>query len=164
MKKNGTALAITSPSRNNNNGKNNYLLGMLILVMVQPLLAQSITDYRWQHRIVLLVGTAENRAHIENTHSTFLQEAVAMRDRQILLLQMDRESVYGPEGEKLPFTPSSVRSATATDEDFEGVILIGKDGGVKSRWDFDVKPKQIWEQIDGMPMRRAEMKHKSEQQ
>jgi len=39
-------------------------------------------------------------------------------------------------------------------------ILIGKDGGEKFRRDRNVELKEIFKIIDGMPMRRQEMKKK----
>lgn len=43
---------------------------------------------------------------------------------------------------------------------FEGVLLIGKDGGIKLKKPFIVKPQTIFDLVDSMPMRRAEMRSK----
>jgi len=40
------------------------------------------------------------------------------------------------------------------------VILIGRDGGEKARWTEPVAATEIWERIDAMPMRRAEMEER----
>lgn len=39
------------------------------------------------------------------------------------------------------------------------VELIGLDGGVKYRSTSAVSPEELWALIDGMPMRRAELKN-----
>ncbi len=41
------------------------------------------------------------------------------------------------------------------------VILIGKDGGIKRRAELDTDLREIFLQIDAMPMRREEMRTKS---
>jgi hypothetical protein len=50
-----------------------------------------------------------------------------------------------------------VYNDTDTKRTFSGVVLIGKDGGVKLRNDYVVAPQKILDLIDGMPMRRAEI-------
>ena len=49
--------------------------------------------------------------------------------------------------------------ATATDR---LMILVGKDGGIKRRAELDTDLREIWLQIDAMPMRRDEMRAKKE--
>lgn len=44
--------------------------------------------------------------------------------------------------------------------DFEGLVLIGKDGGVKHKQAFMVQPKSLFSIIDAMPMRKAEIRSK----
>jgi len=41
-------------------------------------------------------------------------------------------------------------------------ILIGKDGGVKGRWDSPVDMDALFGLIDAMPMRRQEMREMNE--
>ncbi len=43
-------------------------------------------------------------------------------------------------------------------ENFEGVLLIGKDGGLKARHPLLVQPQTLFVLVDGMPMRKAEMR------
>ena len=42
--------------------------------------------------------------------------------------------------------------------DLFNILLIGKDGGVKSVWSRVVETKEIFALVDAMPMRRSEMK------
>ena len=44
------------------------------------------------------------------------------------------------------------------------VILIGKDGGEKARWQHVVEPQEIFDLIDSMPMRRQELNETVETQ
>lgn len=41
------------------------------------------------------------------------------------------------------------------------VILVGKDGGEKFRWQEPVGPKDLFDRIDVMPMRRRELRERS---
>lgn len=42
-------------------------------------------------------------------------------------------------------------------KDFSGYLLIGKDGGIKSKRPYPIHPEEIFTLIDGMPVRKAEM-------
>jgi hypothetical protein len=39
--------------------------------------------------------------------------------------------------------------------------LLGKDGGVKARWEDVVGVRELWARIDAMPSRRREMKEQA---
>lgn len=53
-----------------------------------------------------------------------------------------------------------IRNEYNISENFKGLALIGKDGGKKFQEKFEVTPQTIFDLIDGMPMRRAEMRNK----
>ena len=61
-------------------------------------------------------------------------------------------------GEAVPDLRTQLRAAAGD----RRVILIGKDGGIKRRAELDTDLREIFRQIDAMPMRRAEMRTKSE--
>jgi hypothetical protein len=42
-----------------------------------------------------------------------------------------------------------------------GVELLGKDGGVRARWEDVVGVGELWARIDAMPMRRRELKEQA---
>ncbi len=47
---------------------------------------------------------------------------------------------------------------SARDGEVFCVELLGKDGGVKARWDAVVGREELWARIDAMPMRRRELR------
>lgn len=53
----------------------------------------------------------------------------------------------------------SLNTKSVPYKDYNGLLLIGKDGGVKLKKKFLVPPDEIFELIDSMPMRRTEMKN-----
>ena len=57
---------------------------------------------------------------------------------------------------------NNVRNRARCADHFE-IVLIGKDTGVKKRWDMFPPQEDIFNTIDAMPMRRYEMKTRSGQ-
>ncbi|MCE2611452.1 DUF4174 domain-containing protein [Flavobacteriaceae bacterium D16] len=77
-----------------------------------------------------------------------------IRERDLILLCYDGKSLLDQN-----LKPTSFILTDNIDEDFQGVLLIGKDGGIKLKKSFLVNPKTIFETIDRMPMRKAEIRN-----
>ena len=74
----------------------------------------------------------------------FEEAAAELKERDMLLLEIEPNNQ-----ELVKFSLS---------ENFEGVLLIGKDGGLKASYKLLVKPKTLFDLVDSMPMRKAEMR------
>ncbi|NKI33333.1 DUF4174 domain-containing protein [Muricauda sp. DJ-13] len=106
--------------------------------------SQSLADYQWKNRILVLVAKTENSSLLAQRKSfSTLKKELVERDLVLLELSSDKKEL------KERFDIS---------ERFEGVLLIGKDGGLKLKKQFFVDPKDVFALIDSMPMRRAEMR------
>lgn len=108
--------------------------------------SQQLEDYQWKNRLLILVAKEENPK--KNTQSKiFAKEEAALNDCELIVL-------HKPSGDE------ELLSAFHIEPAFEGVLLIGKDGGLKFKKPFLVEPETIFSIIDQMPMRRAEMRRK----
>lgn len=106
--------------------------------------AQSFSDYRWKNRLLILVSN-QNETQLVEQKRLFENVANEMNDRDLLLFNLE------PNNKEL-------KKHYNIEANFTGVILIGKDGGVKLKKPFLIKVSEVFELIDGMPMRRAEMR------
>lgn len=102
---------------------------------------QNLKQYQWKNRLLLLFGD-ESTSVYNKQKSIFSQESHALKERDILILKGTKH----------------LERQLNLKNNFSGIILIGKDGGIKLEEPFVVHPKTIFALIDGMPMRRAEMK------
>lgn len=103
--------------------------------------SQNLKDYRWKNRLVILVGD-KNEPLFKKQEEKLIKLQKELDARQIILFQGNSEII----------------NQLSVDKTFHGLILIGKDGGVKLKEQFIVEPKLLFSLIDGMPMRRAEIK------
>ncbi len=108
------------------------------------LFSQDLSNYRWEKRLVILVSPDFDSHLIQEQAQLLEKEATELEGRDMLVLKIP------PNNEAL--------DKFKLRENFEGVLLIGKDGGLKSRYDLLVKPKTLFDLVDSMPMRRAEMR------
>ena len=118
-----------------------------------------LRELRWENRVLLVFAT--NMADAEVAE----MRAIADASREDLV---DRDLVFGwvlsDEESRLDGRPVSPEYAERLRgragfgaEDF-GVVLVGKDGGIKARYDGVPDIDAVFALIDGMPMRRREMR------
>ena len=108
--------------------------------------AQNLDKYLWKNRVILIFENTNGSEQAIKQKSMFAKETTKMDDRAIILLKGNNE----------------LKLDLGFKKDFQGVVLIGKDGGVKFSGDFLVKPETLFSLIDGMPMRKAEIRRKGD--
>ena len=119
--------------------------------------AQAQSPYAWEYRPVYIFAPAETAAELTEQIDLFMQQTAEMADRNMALIAVtDRaEVIFGPEQ---PYKSAELRRAYNIVPAEFTVILVGKDTGVKRRHIGVIDPNIIFTQIDGMPMRRQEMR------
>lgn len=133
------------------------LLYLLIsLLMSANLLGQDLNDFRWKNRLLLLM---EPRADLVNTReqlALFAPFEQDIEDRELIILVFDGEVILDKE-----LKATSIDVSKIPHKDFQGVLLFGKDGGIKLKQPFYVTPIRIFDLIDSMPMRQSEIRRKN---
>ncbi len=131
-----------------------FLIILFPFLMLLPTntAAQKLSDYRWKNRIVLLMNGESNKVKEQLSLLTDLKKELVERD--LIIFRHENNKVLDVNNETTGINPNSVPY-----QDYNGLLLIGKDGGVKMKEEFIVAPEKIFELIDSMPMRRAEMKN-----
>lgn len=108
---------------------------------------REIEGLKWEKRVVLLYARESGRAK---------------RKAQMGILESDREGLEERDIVVFSITGSapSLRASYGAVGEFT-FVLVGKDGTVKLRDTAEVSRKALYALIDGMPMRRAEMRRQN---
>lgn len=114
---------------------------ILLSLFCNHLQGQDLSTYQWKNRLILLVGDTTN-VKLKKQKSILNNHKLELLERDILILQ-----ITNPENLQINLEAS-----------FKGLILIGKDGGAKLKKEFPVAAIKLFEIIDSMPMRKAEIK------
>lgn len=114
---------------------------------------QSLSDYTWKNRIIILSDTDTGFKDAKVALKTITTYQKELEDRDIILFLQHNGKIYDPKMQLTNIEPSE-----KIPENFTGYLLIGKDGGIKSKEPFPIESEAIFNLIDSMPMRRAEMK------
>jgi hypothetical protein len=132
-----------------------FIALLIFILQFNGMSAQELTEFRWKNRVLLIIDTNNNLPVRDLQVNKFVSRNDEMEERDLVLLVCTGKEVLDKDGLKTDIDPDKISYG-----EFQGVILIGKDGGVKLRKKFIVEPKEIFDLIDQMPMRRAEMKNK----
>lgn len=118
----------------------------------------TLDDFQWKNRIILLHQQDLNG---EKIHEVLVEiQSEEYEERDLIAFIYHQGKMYDTNQEELNFDSAVIQNIIDDNqEDF--LYLIGKDGGVKLTQALPVKQKDIFALIDGMPMRRAEMKRSS---
>ncbi|MEO0554000.1 MAG: DUF4174 domain-containing protein [Bacteroidota bacterium] len=127
------------------------LLGLLSIT-VSPL-----QSYKWKNRILIVY--AKNKNLLSKQLTVFVGEKTEFKERDLVIFKLNKYNGINPSGQKLTDKDYQwlVRRYFSTSDKF-GIVLIGKDGGVKLKSKEQIGNKRLFDLIDSMPMRMQEMK------
>jgi len=137
----------------------NIVLGYFMASIQSP--DFSLSDYRWENRIILLFHSNGNSQYKKQTDE-LLNDKPGLSDRNLLIFSIDQTSKITELTTSKKFeSKPGLRSDFNIPQNEFYVILIGKDGSVKYRDNSPIERKKLYAIIDAMPMRQAEMRRKN---
>ena len=117
-----------------------------------------LAPYRWNHRVVIVLAGSHDHALAARQQRALADEREGLIERDMVVVSVvgDLVQVDGVGTDRIGAADLRrvIDAATAA----FGVVLVGKDGGVKLRADEPVAAERLFALIDTMPMRRQEMR------
>ena len=135
-------------------------IAFLLLVFVNGVTAQSSLEdlkrLKWSNRIILV----SSDEYLEQIVHQFESQSSGIIDRDILWFSFQDDYIQTNYSGEIAKGFSSYINTRYFSEIKTGVVLLGKDGGVKGVAD-ELNLRELFALIDGMPMRRAEIENSS---
>ncbi len=119
--------------------------------------SQNIDTHQWQHRLLLITSETKDDLEVSSAIDQFIEDPDGLTDRRIIIYQITPDS-FKRFDESTWHRSDEVFGSYVRERHDERIILIGLDGGVKERYPINVRPEDIWADIDKMPMRRSELR------
>ncbi|KQS74151.1 hypothetical protein ASG25_01625 [Rhizobium sp. Leaf384] len=112
-------------------------------------------DLQWEKRILVIFS---DPAGIKSQAQLLALKADkdALRDRDLAVFSVDGNDVRPEFGSDVVPQAHMLRKELGCTPGTFALVLVGKDGHVKARYDDVVEPALVFAEIDSMPMRRAE--------
>ncbi len=129
---------------------------VVFALMSSKIKAQDLDVYQWKNRIILLKSNTFESDWLQAQLKRLNADRTQLEEREVLLLIITDDLVYNDRKQIMDLSADTIIS-TYDLSDFNGLVLIGKDGGLKLKEAFIVNPKEIFSLIDSMPMRKTEI-------
>jgi hypothetical protein len=132
---------------------------VLVLFNMSIANAQTLAEYRWTHRLVLVLADSDDRADVVAFRESLRDARCELDDRDILVGWFFPGSAARIDDRDIDERQAqTIRDQFLPGESGMVVLLVGKDGGIKARYDRAPSLDALFALIDGMPVRRAEMR------
>ena len=123
------------------------------------LFAQDLNIFQWKNRIILLKEPSLESDWLKAQVRRLKSDIGELNERELVVFIISNGVVYDMDENATDLDADEISEQFGIDE-FQGLALIGKDGGVKLKEPFIVHPKMIFELIDSMPMRQSEIRNR----
>ena len=134
-----------------------FLVGLLLTSMPG---AYELDQHLWQERLLILAAPSAEDPDLQRQRAAVRERQDAIVDRDLRVFELVAGRGWR-DGEPLGAADAAaLRTRFAIDRDARTMILVGLDGGEKRRASLDTDLRELFVQIDVMPMRRADMRAK----
>ena len=126
---------------------------LLFLMHGSALTAQQLSDFKWKNRVLIITNSPTHTNDFKKALQVIKDSSKEIEQRDLIILIYKQDNLYNLDDKEVLF-----KNSNTTIKHLNGFLLIGKDGGIKSKQPYPLQLEEIFELIDSMPMRRAEMK------
>jgi hypothetical protein len=116
-----------------------------------------LSDYEWKNRVLIAFAPSSDDAALIGLRGRWDKEKDGVADRNLMLMEvLEQGKIRAGDVRLAPSVASKLREQFRVKSGASTFILIGKDGTEKLRRST-VRLSELFDVIDAMPMRRAEM-------
>ena len=132
---------------------------IIFSLFLGKLQAQEIHKHRWKQRIVLIVSNT-NSDLATKQWKELIKDAEDLKERKIIIYQVLPKYYKTSTTQKKELNTRLYSKFKTKKSDFL-VVLIGLDGRIKLKQANFLSSQKLFSIIDGMPMRRNELRNKN---
>lgn len=120
-----------------------------------------LPSYRWKNRLLIVCADKPETLRMAEYRAAWAGREAGVAERDMVVFHLYASGPGQVAGEALcPEAAAGLRRELKVPPEGFQMLLIGKDGGVKLRSGKPVPPAEVFSLIDGMPMRREEMRRR----
>ena len=122
-----------------------------------------LAQFQWKNRLLFLFSPARSHPFFDGLHRALVARQAEVTDRDLVIFEiLEFEPSNMDAADLEPQTAQFLREKFKVSQGQFTVILIGKDGGIKLDRQNETRLEDIFSLIDSMPMRRQEMRQKTQ--
>ena len=116
--------------------------------------SKNIDDFKWSHRMLIVIKNSNKPLDfLENYKKDFDK-------RDLILLEIFKRDTFINDKLMSSEFSNSILKKISNIKNNSSIILIGKDGEIKNSYQLNINIKEVFNEIDSMPMRKFEIRNK----
>jgi len=129
----------------------------------QEALSMDLNQFQWENRLLFIFSPQEGDSFFQALQSEISTQPDEISERDLVVFKIfETGPSYMGTTRIDPQAAAAIRTKFAAPFGQFTCILVGKDGGTKLKRHSRVKLEEVFDLIDAMPMRREEMRQKSQ--
>ena len=126
-------------------------------------LSMDLNQFQWENRLLFIFFFFLGDSLFQALQSEISTQPDEISERDLVVFKIFETGPSYQQNIQIDTrTAAAIRTKFAAPPGQFTCILVGKDGGIKLRQDSQVKLEKVFNLIDAMPMRREEMRQKSQ--
>ncbi len=121
---------------------------------------QNMENHLWKNRVLLIYASDENSQELENQFAILEKHSKELLERKIIIYSFTKKS-YRLNFDNNWKKSEELFSSFIPKKDVFTIRLIGLDGGIKLEQNRELSSEKLFTIIDGMPMRKIEIRNKN---
>jgi hypothetical protein len=132
----------------------------LLMLFTLSSFSQELKKHQWESRVLLIFTDDKNADDFKNQIKILSENKKGLKERKLFVYQFTKNE-FTTNFNEVWSSSNSLYKKFVNNKDRFKVILLGLDGGIKLEQDRILSPEKLFTIIDGMPMRRNELKRKN---
>ena len=131
-----------------------------LLFLSSFVVGQNLDRHRWENRVLLVFADDKSDEKMLKQNAILSKEKQGLTERKSKIYQFAKDKYATGFNAAWQISTIDKRKYLNKNDDFK-VVLIGLDGGIKLKRTEILSTEKLFAIIDGMPMRRAEIKNRN---
>lgn len=131
---------------------------LFMTIVTSNILSQDLKKHQWKNRLLLVFSDDRNSDIFKEQINILSKDKEGLLERKLIIYQFSKDKFTIDFNSKWYPAKKLTKKNRSKNKTFE-VVLIGLDGGIKLRQTKLVPLDKLFTLIDGMPMRRNELKN-----
>ena len=131
---------------------------LFMIIVTSNMLSQDLKTHQWKNRLLLVFSDDKNSDVFKEQINILSKDKKGLLERKLIIYQFSKDKFTTDFNSKWYPAKKLTKKYRSKNMTFE-VVLIGLDDGTKLRQTKLVSLDKLFTLIDGMPMRRNELKN-----
>lgn len=123
-------------------------------------IGQKLEKHQWNDRVILIFSNDKSSSELEKQVDLLQKEKVGLEERKLKIYQFAESDFKFGFDDSWKKSTLNLKRFFDKEESFK-IVLIGLDGGIKLKQNTILTPEKLFAIIDGMPMRKREIRNKN---